>query len=98
MRPSSSPRLTSRHSETLTDGAHKPCTRDTANIARALLVMLDHPDICLPCADAAARNPPGVTSIARLMSALGTKHGAAAGMGGLDLVGAGLVLQPGGTV
>ncbi|GAA5923958.1 hypothetical protein JCM3775_005558 [Rhodotorula graminis] len=52
------------------------------NMAAALLVMLDHPDICLPSADAAARNPSGVTSIARLTSLLDAQNGHAAGGGG----------------
>ncbi|GAA5844457.1 hypothetical protein JCM9279_006312 [Rhodotorula babjevae] len=54
------------------------------NMAAALLVMLDHPDICLPSADAAVRNPPGVSSIARLTSLLDAKsrRGGGAGAGG----------------
>jgi len=51
-------------------------------MAAALLVMLDHPDICLPSADAAVRNPPGVTSIARLTSLLDAKSRVAGGGGG----------------
>ncbi|BGP48904.1 hypothetical protein JCM10450v2_004783 [Rhodotorula kratochvilovae] len=41
-----------------------------SQMAHALVVMLEHPDICLPSADAASHNPPGVTSIARLTSLL----------------------------
>ncbi|GJN91141.1 hypothetical protein Rhopal_004159-T1 [Rhodotorula paludigena] len=40
------------------------------HMAKSLAVSLDHADICLPSAEAALRNPPGVTSIARLTSLL----------------------------
>ncbi|GAA6048397.1 hypothetical protein JCM3770_003738 [Rhodotorula araucariae] len=45
------------------------------HMARALVVMLEHPEICLPHADAVAHNPPGVTSIARLTALLDMRNG-----------------------